>query len=145
MAATEGVINGTKIGIYAAGTKVAYATSASISSNQSLRDTTTKDSGAWRGQAEGLRDWEASVEGMVIFTDDASGSGIAGLTVDEVFATYMTTRTKFTLKFSTAETGDFEWSGDAYLTSLSMDAPTEDSSTWSASFGGTGELTKATI
>ena len=67
--ATDGVINGTKFGVYVAGTKVAYATSASISMNHNLRDTSTKDSGGWRDQLEGQRDWEVSVEGMLIFTN----------------------------------------------------------------------------
>ena len=46
--ATNGVINGTMFGVYAGGTKIAYATSASISMNHNLRDTSTKDSGGWR-------------------------------------------------------------------------------------------------
>ena len=135
--ATSGVLNGTLINIYVAGTKVAFATSASISSNHSLRDTTTKDSGAWRGQAEGLRDWEASVEGMLIFTDSGA---ISGETADELFIAYIESRTSFTLTFTTDVAGDMEWSGTAYMTSFSADAPTEDSSTWSASFSGTGAL-----
>ena len=91
--ATDGVINGTKFGVYVAGTKVAYATSASISMNHNLRDA----------------------------------------------------RTQFELKFSTEVTGDIKWTGQAFLTSLSADTPNEDSSTWSGSFSGTGELVQATV
>ena len=142
--ATNGVINGTKFGVYAAGTKIGYATSASISMNHSLRDTSTKDSGGWRDQLEGQRDWECSVEGMVIFVDSAGGA-ISDVTMDELFSTYIATRTEFTLMFSTEVTGDLKWTGQAFLTSLSADTPNEDSSTWSGSFSGTGALTQATV
>ena len=141
--ATNGVINGTKFAVYAAGVKVAYATSASISMNHNLRDTSTKDSGGWRDQLEGQRDWEVSVEGMLVFVD-GSGGAIAGLTMNELFASYIATRTEFTCLFSTGVTGDIEWSGQAFLTSLSADTPNEDSSTWSGSFSGSGALTQAT-
>ena len=142
--ATDGVINGTKFGVYVAGTKVAYATSASISMNHNLRDTSTKDSGGWRDQLEGQRDWEVSVEGMLIFTN-LDGTAVTGTTADELYSTYIYARTQFELKFSTEVTGDIKWTGQAFLTSLSADTPNEDSSTWSGSFSGTGELVQATV
>lgn len=141
--ATDGVINGTKFGVYVAGTKVAYASSASISMNHNLRDTSTKDSGGWRDQLEGQRDWEVSVEGMLIFTN-LDGTAVSGTTADELYSTYIYARTQFELKFSTEVTGDIKWTGQAFLTSLSADTPNEDSSTWSGSFSGTGELVQAT-
>ena len=142
--ATNGVINGTKFGVYVAGTKIAYATSASISMNHNLRDTSTKDSSGWRDQLEAQRDWEVSVEGMLIFVD-GSGGAISNLTMDELYSTYIATRTEFTLMVSTEVSGDIKWSGQAFLTSLSADTPNEDSSTWSGSFSGTGALTQATV
>jgi predicted secreted protein len=142
--ATDGVINGTKFGVYVAGTKVAYATSASISMNHNLRDTSTKDSGGWRDQLEGQRDWEVSVEGMLIFTN-LDGTAVTGLTANELYSTYIYARTQFELKFSTEVTGDIKWTGQAFLTSLSADTPNEDSSTWSGSFSGTGELVQAAV
>ena len=144
MMATDGVINGTKFGVYVAGTKVAYATSASISMNHNLRDTSTKDSGGWRDQLEGQRDWEVSVEGMLIFTN-LDGTAVTGLTANELYSSYIYARTQFELKFSTEVTGDIKWTGQAFLTSLSADTPNEDSSTWSGSFSGTGELVQAAV
>ena len=141
--ATSGVINGTKFAVYAAGVKIAYATSASISMNHNLRDTSTKDSGGWKDQLEGQRDWEVSVEGMLIFTDAAGA--ISGLTMDELYSTYIANRDVFTLTFNTAVTGDLGWSGQAFMTSLSADTPNEDSSTWSGTFSGTGALTQAAV
>lgn len=142
--ATDGVINGTKFAVYAGTTKVAYATSASITMNHNLRDTSTKDSGGWRDQLEGQRDWEVSVEGMLIFTN-LDGSAITGLTMNELYTAYIATRDSFTLKFSTEVSGDIKWSGTAFLTSLSADTPNEDSSTWSGSFSGSGSLTQAAV
>lgn len=142
--ATNGVINGTKFGVYAAGTKIGYATSASISMNHNLRDTSTKDSAGWRDQLEAQRDWEVSVEGMLLFVD-GSGSAISDLTMNELYTTYIATRTEFTLMFSTEITGDLKWSGQAFMTSLSADTPNEDSSTWSGSFSGTGALTQSAV
>jgi predicted secreted protein len=130
-------------GVYAGGTKIAYATSASISMNHNLRDTSTKDSGGWRDQLEGQRDWEVSVEGMLIFT--AAGGAITGETMDELYTAYIYSRDVFTLTFNTGVTGDIGWSGQAFMTSLSADTPNEDSSTWSASFSGTGVLTQAAV
>ena len=141
--ATTGVINGTKFGVYAGGTKIGYATSASLSINHNLRDTSTKDSGGWRDQLEGQRDFEVSVEGMVIFAT-ASGA-ISDLTVDELYTSYIASRTEFEIKFSTEVSGDYKWTGNAFMTSISMDTPNEDSSTFSASFSGTGPLTQATV
>tara|TARA_R110000787_G_scaffold23265_1_gene66773 strand:- start:1848 stop:2282 length:435 start_codon:yes stop_codon:yes gene_type:complete len=142
--ATDGVINGTMFGVYAAGTKIAYATSASISMNHNLRDTSTKDSGGWRDQLEGQRDWEVSVEGMLIFTA-LGGGAISGETMNELYTAYIYSRDVFTLTFNTAVTGDIGWTGQAFMTSLSADTPNEDSSTWSASFSGTGELVQAAV
>ena len=142
--ATNGVINGTLFGVYAAGTKVGYATSASISMNHNLRDTSTKESAGWREQMEGQRDWEVSVEGMLLFVD-SSGGAISSLTADELYTNYIATRASFALKFSTEVTADLRWTGTAWMTSLSADAPNEDSTTWSATFSGTGALTQEAV
>ena len=141
---TDGVINGTKFGVYVGGTKIAFATSASISINHNLRDTSTKDSGGWREQLEGQRDFEISVEGMLIFLN-TDGTAITCLTINELYSSYIATRTVFEIKFSTEITGDIKWSGNALMTSISIDTPNEDSSTVSASFSGTGALTQATV
>ncbi len=142
--ATDGVINGQKFGVYNGTTKIAFATSASISINHNLRDTSTKDSGGWREQLEGQRDFEISVEGMLIFTN-LDGTAISGSTINELYTSYIATRQVFDIKFSTEVTGDIKWEGKAFMTSISIDTPNEDSSTFSASFSGTGALTQGTV
>tara|TARA_R100000781_G_scaffold26759_2_gene19845 strand:- start:3571 stop:4014 length:444 start_codon:yes stop_codon:yes gene_type:complete len=144
--ATSGILNGTKFGIYdnssGSSVLVAYATSGSISINHSTRDTSNKESSGWKEVMEGQRDWEISVEGMVAFKDLA-GSAVSGSTVDELFTAYIATRGTYTISFESSETGDFKWSGSAYISSISMDAPNEESTTYSCSFTGTSTLTQA--
>ena len=142
--ATSGVINGTNIGIYDGSTLIAYATSGSISINHNTREISNKESAGWKEVLEGQRDWEMSVEGMLAWLT-AAGGAVGGKTTDELFTSYIATRTNLTVSFESSVSGDYKWSGDCFLTSISMDAPNEDSSTYSASFAGTAALTQATV
>ena len=142
--ATSGIINGTKFGIYQGSNLIAYATSGSLSINHSARETSNKESGGWKEIMEGQRDWEISVEGMVAFLTLSAGA-VGGDTVNELFTAYIATRAPLTISFESSETGDFKWSGSAYMVSLSLDAPNEESSTYSCSFTGTSTLTQASV
>jgi len=142
--ATNGIINGTKFGIYEDAKLIAYATSGSISINHSARETSNKEDAGWKTVMEGQRDWEVSCEGMVAFLD-LSGGAIAGSTIDELFTAYITTRGTFTISFESATSGDKKWSGSGYISSISVDAPNEESTTYSVSFTGTAPLTLATV
>tara|TARA_R100001443_G_scaffold117213_1_gene140545 strand:- start:1300 stop:1716 length:417 start_codon:yes stop_codon:yes gene_type:complete len=135
--ATVGIINGTKFGVYDGGTLVAYATSGSLSINHNARETSNKESGGYKEILEGQRDWEISCEGMVAFDGGATKS------IDELFTSYIATRASLTVSFESSESGDKKWSGTAFLTSISLDAPNEESTTYSCSFAGTGALTMA--
>lgn len=129
--ATTGVVNGTLLGVYVGGTKINKATSASLSLNHSVRDITSKDSAGWSESLEGLRDWTIDFEGL--FAYDAT-YGIVDL------EGVLTARTAVTVRFSTESSTDEYFEGTAFLTSLSADAATEESSTFSGSFQGTGAL-----
>lgn len=112
---------------------------ATLSTSMETRDTTTKDSAGWRELGEGLRQWSMTGSGLVVFAP--SGSMLAP---DDVF-TLLGNRTKVTLQFTTANTGDYEWEGDAYVTELSLEGGTEDNLTFSVTFEGTGPLTQAAV
>ena len=146
--ATNGIINGTKFGIYdnSSGSSqlIAFATSGSISINHSARETSNKESLGYKEVMEGQRDWEISVEGMVALLD-LDGNPITGHSVDELFTQYIATRGVYTISFESSETGDKKWSGKGYMSSISMDAPNEESTTYSCSFVGTSTLTLATV
>lgn len=134
--ATAGIFNGTLVGLYIGGTKVAHGTSHSFSSSHEPRDATTKDSGGWSEVLEGLRSWEIS--GDFLLAQDASYG------IDDI-DTIIQNRTKVTLRFSTEVTGDNYYNGDAYITELSVEAGTEESATFSLSFTGTGAINYTTL
>lgn len=133
---STGINNGTLLTIYVGGTAVAHSTSASLSLNMSTRDATTKSSSGWSDKLEGVRDW--SMSGECFFAEDAAYG------YEDIFD-LVNGRTTATVKYSSSVTGDKEYTGTAYFTSLERTAPTEDSETYSFSLEGTGALAKATI
>jgi predicted secreted protein len=129
--ATTGIVNGTDIGIYLGGTKIACATSGSISRTMSVRDATCKDSNGYSESLEGLQEWSIEGEGMFAF-DAAYGVVDLNAVIDA--------RAAVTVRFSTESSTDEYWEGSAYMTDLSADSATEESVTYSYSFQGTGAL-----
>ena len=139
MAAINDIINGTDITVYVAGTAVAYATSGTINLTHSPRETTNKDSGGYKSSLEGLRDWSIDLDGMYAWTSAAAG---AITNADDLFASYIETRTVFEITWGTTVTGtgNTKYVGQAWVTSITMTGSTEESSTYSASFEGTGSI-----
>jgi len=129
--ATTSVKNGTDFGVYVGGTKVAYATSASISMSMSTREATNKDSAGWSESLEGLMEWSVDGEGLLAL--DASYGYVDLKTV-------LTARANVTIRFSSETSGEEYHEGTAYLVDLSSDSATEESMTYSFSFTGTGPL-----
>ena len=130
--ATTGIINGTDLLVFIGGTAITHSTSASISFSMETRDASTKDSQGYREILEGQRSYSIECEGMTAL-DAANG-------FEELFAAWVA-RTVLTVKFGTADGEDQYYQGTGYLTSLSMDSGVEDSSTFSASFEMTGQVT----
>ena len=137
----NGILNGTGLQVYAGGTLVAYSTNCSININHSPRSTSNKEDGGWETNMEGMRNWDVSCDAMYAWLDPA-GSAIAGLTLSELFETYIETRASFTITFgvTTSLTGDTKYTGTVWMTSASLTAPLEDSATYTASFQGSGAL-----
>tara|TARA_R110002020_G_scaffold294252_1_gene510107 strand:+ start:897 stop:1319 length:423 start_codon:yes stop_codon:yes gene_type:complete len=108
------------------------STSCSVSMSLETRDTSSKSSAGWAESLYGQRSWTMDVESLLTFN-------VAN--VMHLFDVY-NGRTVCTVKFIQASTvtGDAFYSGTALLTSLSADAPMEDSMTYSASFQGSGAL-----
>lgn len=128
------VIVVTTSGVDAGTEPIAHSTSASVTFNVDLRDTTTKDSQGWSDNERGLRSFELSTDALVDFSAD--------LSFQEFWLDYKD-RTEVTIRFSERETGGLDryWEGNAYVTSLSMDAGTEENATYSVSFTGTSTAT----
>lgn len=130
---TTGKINTTLLAVYAGGTKISHAQGGALTLEHSVRDVTTKDSGGWAENLEGLRSWNISANGLMAF-DATEGT-------DEL-DDYLTGRSQVTVMFSTEVTGDTRYTGTAYMTNLSLDSPgQEETATFSCEFIGTGVLT----
>ena len=139
----NGQLNGTELGVYAAGTLIAYSTNCTLNINQSLRSTSSKESAGWEENMEGMRNWDVSCDALYAWLDP-SGSAISNETLSEIFTGYLSTRASFTLTFgvTSSGTGDTKYTGTAWLTSASLTAPLEDTATFSVSFQGSGALTQ---
>ena len=110
---------------------IAHSTSASISMNMDLRDSTTKSSEGYSASLGGLMSWELSGDAFVDITDSGDTSEIL-----ELFTVWKT-RNAVSVKFGA--TG-IEYTGSALITSISIDAGVEENATYSISLTGTGEL-----
>tara|TARA_R110002110_G_scaffold284058_1_gene498189 strand:+ start:84 stop:536 length:453 start_codon:yes stop_codon:yes gene_type:complete len=144
MAVQDGQLNGTELGVYIGGTLIAYSTSATLNMNHSTRSTSSKESGGWEDNMEGMRNWDVSCDALYAWLDPA-GSAISNSTLSDMFTAYIATRASFTLTFgstSTTGVGFTKYTGDAWMTSASISAPLEDTATFSVSFQGSGALTQ---
>ena len=133
--ATTGISNGTLFGLYVGGTLIAHGTSHSFSRSMETRDATSKDSGGNSESLEGLRSWEVS--GDFLFAQDAAYG------VDDLDAV-IEARSVVVLRFESNVSGDKYWNGNAFMTELSVEAGTEESMSFSASFTGTGAINYTT-
>lgn len=130
------VINGTTVGIYVGGVKVAGATSASISVSDALRDATSKDSAGWAVNLNGLREWSIDGEGFFDFAGTYN--------YPELF-TLFKNRVAVTVRFSTETTLLEYHEGSAIISDLSAEAPVEESATFSFTLTGTGPLNQKAL
>jgi len=112
---------------------LAHCTSASISMNMDLRDKTSKSSGGYQESLGGLRSWELSGDAFVEI------GSIAGADIEELWTTWEA-RAKVAVKFGAS---GMEYTGDALITSISIDAGVEENATYSISLTGTGALAKS--
>ena len=134
--ATTGIMNGTLLGVYSAGTLIAHATEGSISLSMDTRDATTKDSSGTRDLLEATKSGTISVSAL--YAEDAA------LGVDDLMTTW-SARSSATIRFSTEVTGDHYWEATAYITSLEVNSGMEDNVTYSATFELTGTITYGTV
>tara|TARA_R110001599_G_scaffold142242_1_gene322824 strand:+ start:450 stop:1208 length:759 start_codon:yes stop_codon:yes gene_type:complete len=111
---------------------IAHSTSASVSFNMDLRDTTTKDSGGFQDNEGGLRSFELSTDAL----QDVN----ADLDFKEFFND-ISSRSEVTVRFAERVSGQ-KWEGVGIVTSASMDAGVEENTTYSVSITGTGVATQ---
>ena len=130
--ATTGIVNGTKFGLFVNGNMYGFGTNATMEITHEPRRTSQGYAG-WPGRMPGSRDWSMSCSSFVAF--DGSNKNIV-----DAFLDWMDTRQIVSLKISTMTTGDNYWMGNAIITSISMEAPMEESTIYTISFSGAGTL-----
>ena len=135
MTATAGVINGSLLTVKVGGSLIAAGTTHNFSPTAAVRYTTNKDNLGWRTIMPGVKSWTCS--GTHMFTFDAT-YGYAQL------FTAWTNRSICAITFGSATAGDTYFSGSAYITSLPVDAPSEENATFTVQFEGTGAITSST-
>tara|TARA_R100000655_G_scaffold34069_1_gene66708 strand:- start:1079 stop:1549 length:471 start_codon:yes stop_codon:yes gene_type:complete len=129
---------------------IMFLTSANLSMSMDVRDISNKSSAGWKEILEAQKSWSLSGDGFVTYSTLADSDN-TGTIVD-----FVTNRTKIYVKFTigsynastgafTGNSGDAEYSGAAYVTSVEQSSGVEDNLGFSISFEGTGAITKATI
>ena len=144
------VINGTDLMVFVEGVSIAYATNHTLSISVETTDTSAKSkdnaAAAWATVKPKTMSWSMTSENL--YSEDAT----AGKTYTQLRA-LMNAGTKVNLVFCVKDEdtatsvptagwtpGASTMAGEAYITSLDLNAPDDDNSTFSVSFTGTGAL-----
>ena len=143
-----GLLNGTdlllKVGSGNANEVVlAFATSCSLEISTDEIDQTNKDSVGWKSIIQGTRSWSVSADAM--YQNEAEASKKA---FTDFFAN-VENRSKVYVELTIAGASNSDanvfYSGEAYVSSLSVNGGTEDQATWSISLTGTGALSETAV
>lgn len=145
------IIKGRDLMLFVGGKSIAFATSHTLSISVDTTETTSKDSGGkWVSSEANKISWEMGTENL--FSNDGEG-----VTFDDLFDLLIKEQpitAVFTLEKDYANKADAvpvggwvastggTYSGNVIITSLEASAPNEDNATFSATFTGTGALTK---
>lgn len=131
------VFNGTAQIITLDGTEIAQLTECSMTMEQNLFETTTKNSGGFAEFLPGLRNITYSASGLTDYQN--SDKDMADL------FTAWNNRASVLIVWTNAVTGDKKVTQTAYITNITNDAPMEDKASYTVEFQGTGTPTIATI
>ena len=141
--ATANVVNGTLIAIYkdVSGTltKIANATSNDFDITKDMIDVTNKDSAGWKEFIVGEGGGTMNIDGM--FEEDG---GVSTISWKDIY-TDLAAGTAITAVMTSNVSGDIKLSGSAFFSNLTLSAPNNDVTTFTASLQGTGALTVSTV
>ena len=140
--ATTGIFNGTdlilKVDTSGGGSPslLGASTSCTVSYSLDTFETTNKDSSHTKAYLPAAHGWTMDCEAF--YTTDETNAP------DNLMAA-LSARTQIDVEFNqaSATTGDYKYTGKAYITSCTLNAPNEDAATYSISLQGTGALTIA--
>ena len=131
MAQTAGIINGTEFLMHVDNVPISYDSSHTLDVSMATIEASNKASAGWAEKKPGQRSWSASGDGMYSFDAALGFTGLMSL---------VTNRTLVSVKLATSNELNSIYIGNGYLTSLSLNAPNEDTATYSWTFEGTGAL-----
>mgnify|MGYP001213628990 CR=1 FL=1 len=138
--ATTGIFNGTSLVLSidpsggGGATLLGASTSCSVNFTLDTFETTNKDSAHRKSYLPAATGFTMDCEAFYT-TDEANAP-------DDIMSA-LNARTLVDVEFNEASdtTGDFKYTGKAYITSCSLNAPNEDAATYSISLQGSGALT----
>ena len=135
-------INGTDIKLFSTGTTdlVAFAQNCTLTLTHNVREITNKGSAGFKELADGMREFTIEVDGLYAY--DNGGSALSNGADDLIQTNILASRTKVDFIFGGAVTGDFQYSGSGFITSVSLTAGTEDNATYSITIDGTDGLSQ---
>lgn len=140
MAQTAGTVLAKNMAIYKKGvsdTLITCQVDATLSMETNTFETTCKDSGAWAEPRPGTKSW--SMTGTGNFAEDAT-YGFLDL------QTLWDDQTEAEFVLTTGNTGDTEFYGNCYVTSLELNSSGNDAAvTFSFTLTGAGALTAAIV
>lgn len=122
-------IKGLDVLIKVGSTVVGGQRNASLEMSAETIDTTVKSTGGWAAKIPGIKSWTSSCDGVYFLND----TGLAAA------QTAFMNGTEVKLEFSKAS--GLAYSGQAVITSMSVEAGQEDVVSYTISFEGTGALT----
>lgn len=131
----------------ATGKSLAFATAHTLTISADAVETSSKDGGIWASNEVNKVSWELTTENL--YTVEAYDDLFSKIIAREPIVVYFGTK-KESDPEKTVVDGDYDsWSGSkgytgkALLTSLVANANTGENATYSATFTGTGKITKA--
>ena len=143
-----GLLNGTdlllKVGDTATEDPIAYATSCSLEISMDEIDQTNKDSSGWKTILGGTRSWSVSAD--ILYQNEVLASKYTFTDFwDHLGGTNEREKLYVELTVAGSSTGNKYYSGQGYITSLSVNGGTEDQATYSVTITGSGVLTEDTV
>lgn len=130
----------------AQGKSLAFATSHTLSISADAVDTSSKDHGVWGANEVNKITWEITSENL--YTEAAYDDLVGKMLAREAITVFFGTKKENDPDKTVADgdytnwTGAKGYTGKAFITSLSANANTGENATYSATFTGTGKLTK---
>lgn len=138
-----GITSGTDLRIQVETVALAYATNCTLSMSAETRESISKDStSSWQDSTVGQLSATLSFEGF--FTIDDTINSNTREDFEGIFDVF-SGKTQIAWKFTTGTTGDVEYSGNGYITTLEATAPVEENATYSGTITVTGAVSKTTI